>query len=196
MALVQSHYGSDAIHTRLNDDPPSSEEIERRRGAGCLPYSNRLVHRLVVLPVTPPSIYEGETTQSPVETQGTHNVRRANERDRQRRARYASLLRSHYVPLVPFSTFTEPQERSFKVPTISKYPAARRQPQCAQPEEDYMMCGGFYPGPDQYDHRGGPRLGVMQQHTVQLERVHSRHVAPPPSRLINAPGNEDMLFPI
>ncbi|EKF39148.1 hypothetical protein MOQ_000630 [Trypanosoma cruzi marinkellei] len=196
MALVQSHYGSDAIYTRPNDDPPSSEEIERRRRAGCLPHSNRLVHRLVVLPVTPPSIYESDTTQSPVQTQEMQSVRGANQRDRQRRARYASLLRSHYVPLVPFSTFTEPQEGSYKLPTISEYPAARRQLQCAKSEEDYMMCGGFYPGPDQYDHRGGPNLGLMQQHTVQLERVYSRHVAPPPSRLINAPSNEDILFSI
>ncbi|ESL09254.1 hypothetical protein TRSC58_03029 [Trypanosoma rangeli SC58] len=197
MALARSHHGGGAIYTLLNEDSPSADALARARRAGCLPYPNRLVRRLIVVPAAAPQIDESGTAESPLQAQRLQKTRKANARDWERGARCAGLLRSHYVPLVPFSTFAGPLKGFCTVPTIAECSASAGQPHFARPkEEDYLMCGGFHPGPELYCRRGKPRMGAVEQRTVQLERMHPREVVPLPPRILDLPSSAGALLPI
>ncbi|RNF04712.1 hypothetical protein TraAM80_05046 [Trypanosoma rangeli] len=197
MALAHAHHGGGAIYTLLNEDPPSADALARACRAGCLPYPNRLVRRLIVVPAAAPHIDESSTAESPLQAQRLQKTREANAQDWERGARYAGLLRSHYVPLVPFSTFAAPLKGLCTIPTIAEYSAAAGQPHFARPkEEDYLMCGGFHPGPELYCRRGKPRMGVVEQQTVQLERMYPCEVMPLPPRILDLPSSASVLFPI
>ncbi|RNF16037.1 uncharacterized protein Tco025E_05318 [Trypanosoma conorhini] len=198
MALVHAQYGGGggAIYTLPNEDPPSSDALARWRGAGCPPYPYRLVRRLIVVPAAAPRADESGDAPSLPQAQRLQKTREANARDRRRSERYSGLLRSHYVPLVPFSTFAGPRQESCTVPTTAEHSAAIRQPQFGRPKEDYLMCRGFHPGPEQYDRRGGPRMGAAPRQTLQLERMYRREVAPLPPRVLGLPGGAGALFPI
>ncbi|KEG10353.1 hypothetical protein DQ04_03831030 [Trypanosoma grayi] len=185
MALVHTPSGSGAICTVRNNDPATPAELQRRHEAGCLPYPSHLAHRLVVAPaasVVPPLAFESAAAKSPEEERWMEEHRAANERDQQRQARYGALLRSHHVPVVPFSTFKERQGKNRPMITSEELKAWREHSRWGVRGDDYVMCRDFHPGPGAYLHRGGYPPSMVSQSTVQLERIYIRDVAPLPPR--------------